>query len=277
MAAALCDQAHAQQLPANPRVEVAGENYTGTLCAPGTLGVSGWSRVAIDIIASSELDASSLTEGSTLEGSCDLMVELSVPEGFSTGNAVLCYDYFLDTGVNLPWTPAPAQVSLRYGFVGGEMRPIDLSGVSEGGRECVTLDNLWTACGSTPQLSLQFSATAPAGTYASWSSFHVRFSEQVSDWRTCRGEPVDLGEADLYDDCSEATGSPCKEGLTCEQRTNEAAHIEQACRVAGQELLPVGEFCSRSAQCQDGLFCGDFGFETTGGDSVCSSHEHPQD
>jgi hypothetical protein len=275
MAAALCDQAHAQQLPANPRVDVAGENYTGTLCAPGTLDVSGTGGV--DISTSSELDATSLTEGSTLEGSCDLTVELSVPEGFSTGNAVLCYDYILETGVDLPWTPAPAQVSLRYGFVGGEMRPINLSAVSGGERECVTLDNLWTACGSTPQLSLQFSATAPAGTYASWSGFSVGFSEQVSDWRTCSGEPVDLGEADLYEDCSQATGSPCKEGLTCEQRTNDVGQIEQACRVAGQELLPVGEVCSLSAQCQDGLFCGGVGLETTGGDAVCTSRELPQD
>jgi hypothetical protein len=267
MAAAFCDQAQAQQLPANPSVSVSGSNASGTLCAPDAIMVSG-----LDVSLSSELDATSSPQGTTLEGGCDLTLDLSVPEGFSTSNAVLCYENIVEIAPELPWTPARPELSLSYGFVGGEMRSLVTSVESD----CVTLSDLWTACGTTPQLSLQFSASAPAGTYASWSSFALGFSEQVKDWRTCSGEPVDVGEAGLYEDCSEATGSPCKADLSCEQRTNDGNQIEHACRVPGQALLSLGEVCVRDAQCADGLYCGGEGLDTSGGDALCTARELPQ-
>src|SRR5262245_7861034 len=90
LAAALGDShAHAQnQLPHDPVVAVTGSSYNGTLCAPGSLIVEG--SDGAEVSASTALDALSAPEGGALEGSCDLTVSLSVPEGLRVGNATLC-------------------------------------------------------------------------------------------------------------------------------------------------------------------------------------------
>jgi hypothetical protein len=203
------------------------------------------------------LDAMYAEEGSALDGSCDLTIDLSVPAGLSFGNASLCYGYGIETSLEVPWTPAPAELSLSYGYVGGEMRTVDVSEVSSFEFPCIELTDVWTSCESSPpQLALHFSGHAPAGTYLVWQGFALGSPQETSDWRTCSGEPIDRGQSGLYDDCSAATGSPCREGLVCEQHSDALGAVAEFCRVPGQPLLPEGQLCEHSAQCADNLSCG---------------------